>query len=243
MAWSRALPKLIMRCQSLGLVPRWASEKLFDLNDKPIEIESSGGALVPFWPGHSVPSCGNCRVLVPLMLYGIHDYATKVQLREEAQRRHHAAWEQYQQFLEEERREENEARLMIVQAGFAAALNRLGDGAAVIDMNAAFTVDGISAAVGSNLAETFLDNYEARLFEMFFAIWKKVIYQPPKRNPLGESELRGQFSDDHPTLRDLLDLWYAERYTGEIDWDNTSILSQQAMTDTVAGKRQKRQTK
>jgi hypothetical protein len=250
-----ALPKLIMRCQSLGLVPRWASEKLFDLSDKPIEIEFAPGALVPFWLGHSVPSCGNCRVLVPLMLRGIVGYTAKKELREAAQQAHRAAWEQYQQHLEAERRTEGEARLLVARKGFATALFELGDNAAIIDVGQAFAVEGVadrvqylqghgsfssSADLGKNLAETFLDNYDRLMFENFFAIWKKVIYVPPKKSPPGDAEQRKMFSDSYPNLGCLLELWGEKAYEAEIDPDVSRQVVIQAMIATVDGKREKR---
>jgi hypothetical protein len=238
-----ALPKLIMHCQAKGLVPRWASEKLFDMSDKPISIEGPGNRLVPFWPGHSVPSCGNCRILVPLMLNGVKDYANNEIKRREAQERHRAAWEEYQQFLEEESRTEEEARLMLARSAFTALLHKLGDDGTVIDTKMIFKVPGIAKRVsqlqqfmsarqlGANIALTFFDIFDHHLFEMLFAEWRKqsdTVKKPPP-----ETEQRETFSSAHPGLSGLLKLVNDPDSDLFVDWERFAELQRQAMEETV----------
>lgn len=238
-----ALPKLIMRCQALGLVPRWASEKLFDMSGKSISIEGPGNRLVPFWPGHSVPSCGNCRVLVPLMLNGVKDYANNEIKRLEAQARHRAAWEEYQQFLVEESRTEEEVRLMLARSAFTVLLNKFGDDGTVIDTKMIFKVPGIAKRVsqlqqfmstkeiGDNIAHTFCDIFDYHLFEMLFAEWRKPFYKAKKPPP--ETEQRDTFSSAHPGLAGLLKLVNDPDSNLFIDWSRFAELQREAMEEAV----------
>jgi hypothetical protein len=192
------------------------------------------------------------------MLGGLVKYCNDEAAREEAARHHRAAWNAYQQLLEEEVLEQAAARLLIVRAGFAAALLALGDIGELIDVEYAFRAEGIedrvlylqengnfesSAKLGANLAATFLDNLDRRLFELLFPVWRRENYVAPKKQPPTEGELRATFSELAGDLGELVRLMnYEEPYCVEIE-DHTfkqEILG--AMQDTVARKREKRVT-
>ncbi|MGK3998598.1 hypothetical protein [Sorangium sp. So ce1024] len=192
-----ALPKLIAKCQEADVVPRWVCEVLIRprRGASGIDVLGLGGCVQTFAHGEPVPSCLNCRTLVPLMLEGVErrraeqqkNEAREAFLLERAQRIYQLE-EQARAEKEAERLKREEACCLLVEGCVSARLGAqawelLGDAIHVLfDEQPAMIASAVedlekyvsdAAVIGDVLAKRFVTNIEGAFLREAFAVWER----------------------------------------------------------------------
>lgn len=184
-----ALPKLIAKCQEERVVPRWVSEIRFSPKGGSVRVFGPGG-VQEYVHGNSVPSCLNCRELVPRMLVGLSEFRSGLQSEQErserfrkfAEERAARCFQLEEQGRAEQMEYEETCRLLVL--GFVVC--KLGTDDLLSWIESAFrtrTADICAAVtslekhmtkelIGDVFAKKFIQNLRGRVLRWLFEKWE-----------------------------------------------------------------------
>lgn len=192
-----ALPKLLDYCRMLKMVPRFVSEVFVSLRDTSIVVRSWNGELVRHFHGDAVPSCLNCRNLVPLMLNGLDVFKNERVENELLEKLREEYAEKQRIYLEQARQQEEQERSNLEQSHSAELKSCV---LKILDLSSYQLIDvyldetipncasGLSAQFltlsqytgdpGAVLAKKFITHLKGELFRLAYSYWKESNVKP-----------------------------------------------------------------